>query len=399
MSAVSRALPSAAMPWPIVATVVGSGIIASFQVGKAAIAAPTLRTELGLDLTAVGWLTAVFAFLGAIGGIPAGAVTAAVGDRRILVVGLLAVSLGAAAGAEAGTYSVLLASRAVEDMGFLLITVAGPAILQRVLTGAQRDLAFGFWSCFMPAGMALALLVGPLFGGWRPLWWASAGAAMAAAAVTLLLTPGSAARVSFRWRDHAMGALSIVRLKGPILLAGCFALYSLMFFALFSFLPVLLMERMSITYGAAGLFSALATGINIIGNVGAGYLLARDARRSALLAGAYLIMGLAGIGIFLPVFSDTPTFLLCLLFSGVGGMIPATLISSAPILAPSAALTPVVIGLIMQGSNLGQVIGPVVVGSAIEPYGWTAAAAIVVISALIAAAMAVVNSFDDGPTH
>jgi len=373
MSAVSRALPSAAMPWPIVATVVGSGIIASFQVGKAAIAAPTLRTELGLDLTAVGWLTAVFAFLGAIGGIPAGAVTAAVGDRRILVVGLLAVSLGAAAGAEAGTYSVLLASRAVEGMGFLLITVAGPAILQRVLTGAQRDLAFGFWSCFMPAGMALALLVGPLFGGWRPLWWASAGAAMAAAAVTLLLTPGSAARVSFRWRDHAMGALSIVRLKGPILLAGCFALYSLMFFALFSFLPVLLMDRMMVTHAAAGSLSALVTGVNVVGNLAAGYLLTRGLGRPTLIAGASLIMGTSALGIFLPAFGPVPALLFGVVFSAVGGLIPATLLSSAAIIAP-VGLAPVVVGLVMQGSNLGQITGSVAVGSMIEVFGWSAAA-------------------------
>jgi len=373
MSAVSRALPSAAMPWPIVATVVGSGIIASFQVGKAAIAAPTLRTELGLDLTAVGWLTAVFAFLGAIGGIPAGAVTAAVGDRRILVVGLLAVSLGAAAGAEAGTYSVLLASRAVEDMGFLLITVAGPAILQRVLTGAQRDLAFGFWSCFMPAGMALALLVGPLFGGWRPLWWASAGAAMAAAAVTLLLTPGSAARVSFRWRDHAMGALSIVRLKGPILLAGCFALYSLMFFALFSFLPVLLMDRMMVTHAAAGSLSALVTGVNVVGNLAAGYLLTRGLGRPTLIAGASLIMGTSALGIFLPAFGPVPALLFGVVFSAVGGIIPATLLSSTAIIAP-VGLAPVVVGLVMQGSNLGQITGSVAVGSMIEVFGWSAAA-------------------------
>jgi len=383
MTAVSRALPSGVMPWPVVATVVGSGIIASFQVGKAAIAAPTLRTELDLDLAAVGWLTAVFAFLGAIGGIPAGAVTAAVGDRRILVIGLLAVSLGAAAGAEADTYSVLLASRAVEGMGFLLITVAGPAILQRVLTGAQRDLAFGFWSCFMPAGMAIAMLVGPLFGGWRPLWWASAGSAIAAAAVVLLLTPGSAARASFKWRDHAMGALSIVRLKGPILLAGCFALYSLMFFALFSFLPVLLMDRMMVTHAAAGTLSALVTGVNVVGNLAAGYLLTRGLGRPTLIAGASLVMGTSALGIFLPAFGPVPALLFGVVFSAVGGIIPATLLSSTAIIAP-VGLAPVVVGLVMQGSNLGQIIGPVAVGSTIEAFGWSAAAGAVLAAAGLA---------------
>jgi MFS family permease len=193
--------------------------------------------------------------------------------------------------------------------------------------------------------------------------------------------------------------MHVLTSKGPVLLAVCFALYSLMFFALFSFLPVLLMEQMEIAHGTAGLLSALATGANIIGNLGAGYLLARGTSRSALLAGAYLIMGLAGIGIFLQVFGDTPTFLLCILFSAVGGLIPATLISSAPLLALSAALAPVVIGLVMQGSNLGQVIGPVAVGGAIGIHGWTAAAGIVLIAALMAIVAALAISFGGGQTR
>jgi hypothetical protein len=110
-------------------------------------------------------------------------------------------------------------------------------------------------------------------------------------------------------------------------------------------------------------------------------------------------MGLAGIGIFLEVFGNTPTFLLCILFSAVGGLIPATLISSAPLLAPSAALAPVVIGLVMQGSNLGQVIGPVAVAGAIGVYGWAAAAGIVLIAALIATVAASVVSLNDGRTQ
>jgi hypothetical protein len=115
-----------------------------------------------------------------------------------------------------------------------------------------------------------------------------------------------------------------------------------------------------------------------------------------LLSGAYLIMGLAGVGIFLEVLGTTPTFLLCLLFSGVGGIIPATLISSAPLLAPSVALAPVVIGLVMQGSNLGQVIGPVAVGGVTGIYWWTAAAAIILTAALMAIMAALYIHFDDG---
>jgi predicted MFS family arabinose efflux permease len=381
--------------WGVVSVVVGSGIVTAIQVGKAAIATPLLQTDLGLDLTAAGWLTGIFAVLGLMGGIPAGTLVSRTGDRRMLVLGLGAIALGTVMGATAPGYTVLLASRVLEGFGFLLVTVAGPAILNRVATDGQRDLAFALWSCFMPAGMALAMLASPLFSDWRTLWWGNAALAAAAIVAGLAIVPAAPARVSVSWRSAAYNGLRVLTSREPVLLAACFACYSLMFFALFSFLPVLLMEQMGITHGTAGLLSALATGANIIGNLGAGYLLARGARRAALLAGAYLIMGLAGIGIFLQAFGGTPTLALCILFSGVGGLIPATLISSAPLVAPSAALAPVVIGLVMQGSNLGQVIGPVTIGGAIASYGWKAAAGIVLVSGLIAAIAAPVISFDD----
>ncbi|MFC1459302.1 CynX/NimT family MFS transporter [Microvirga arabica] len=381
--------------WGVVSVVVGAGIVTGIQVGKAAIATPMLQADLGFNLTAAGWLTGIFAVLGLVGGIPAGTLVSRTGDRRMLVLGLGAIALGTVMGATAPGYPVLLASRVLEGLGFLLVTVAGPAILNRMVGDGQRDIAFALWSCFMPAGMALVMLAGPLFGDWRTLWWGNAGLAAAAIVAGLAIVPAATARVSVSWRSAASDSLRVLTSREPILLAACFASYSLMFFALFSFLPVLLMEQMAIAHGTAGLLSSVATGANIIGNLAAGYLLARGISRPALLAGAYLIMGLAGIGIFLQVFGGTPTLALCILFSGVGGLIPATLISSVPLVASSAALAPVVIGLVMQGSNLGQVIGPVAVGGATGIYGWAAAAGIVLIAALIATVAAMVTNFDD----
>ena len=99
-------------------------------------------------------------------------------------------------------------------------------------------------------------------------------------------------------------------------------------------------------------------------------------------------MGLCALGIFVPVFGAAPTFVLSLLFSAIGGLIPATLLSSAPLLAPTAAPAPMVVGLMMQGSNLGQVVGPGTVGTAVQRHGWEAAAVAVVLGALLAAAAA-----------
>lgn len=380
----------------LVGVVVVSGVVTAIHAGKAAIATPLLQKDLGLDLATAGWLTGIFAVLGLIGGIPAGSLVARIGDRSILLLGLALVATGSAIGAAAPSSAALLASRVLEGLGFLFVTVAGPAILSRAIHSERRDTALALWSCFMPAGLALVMLVGPMFGEWRTLWWGSAGLAAVAMAAGRAVVTAPPKRVPASWKRLISDSARVLVSKGPVLTAACFALYNLLFFALFSFLPVLLMERMAIPHATAGLLSALATGTNIVGNVAAGYLVAHGARRSTLLVSAFVVMGLSGLCIFLDVFGAASSFLLCILFAGIAGLIPATLISSAPLLAPTPALTPVVMGLLMQGSNLGQVVGPVAVGGAIEAYGWAAAAGIVLISALTAAVAATGTRRNDG---
>jgi predicted MFS family arabinose efflux permease len=365
-----------------VGVVVAAGVVAALHVGKAPIATPLLQSGFGIDLGMAGWLTAVFALLGLFGGIPAATLVSAAGDRRMLNLGLLIIAAGAAIGALAPVFSILLASRILEGLGFLLVTVAGPAVLQRVVNGSRRDAALALWSCFMPAGMALAMLVGPFFTEWRSLWWATGSLAIAILGLSALTVPTGRMANRIPWRAVLTDALAVFGQKGPVLLATCFALYSLMFFALFSFLPVLLMERMGVAHGTAGLLSALASGVNMIGNLAAGYCLAASISRSRLIAIAGLAMGISGLGIFLPGLPNAGTFLLCLLFSAVGGLIPATLLASAPLVARPAGLMPAVVGLLMQGSNLGQVTGPIAIGGAIGALGWPAAAGAVLTAAL-----------------
>ncbi|MCS3505332.1 CynX/NimT family MFS transporter [Achromobacter sp. JUb104] len=370
--------------WAGVLAIVGAGVVASLQVGKVIIAAPLLRQDMGLDLASVGTLTAVFSLLGVVGGIAAGGVIARFGARRMLLLGLLATALGTTLGAMAPSYGLLLASRVVEGLGFLMITVAGPAALQRMVSASGRDFAFALWSCYMPTGMAVAMLASQAFDHWQAYWWcAGAAVAVALASVAALVPVGeSTTSASLSWRGMRQDTVDTLGAAGPVLLALSFTLYSLMFFALFTFLPVLLMEQLGLTLAQAGLYSAIASAANIIGNLGAGVLLARGWRRSTLIACASATMGVVALLIFQSVLPAMPTFLLCVLFSAVGGLIPATLLGTAPLVAPRPALTAASVGLVMQGSNLGQVIGPVTVGGVIDRFGWGAASYVVLAAAV-----------------
>ncbi|MDP4078343.1 hypothetical protein [Acidovorax sp. A1169] len=71
-----------------------------------------------------------------------------------------------------------------------------------------------------------------------------------------------------------------------------------------------------------------------------------------------------------------------LVLSAMGGLVPASLLSSVPQVTVTPAHAALAVGLLMQGSNLGQALGPLLVGKAVDHHGWPAAAVRVVIAAL-----------------
>lgn len=368
--------------WIAVTAVVAAGMVAAMQVGKGLIAGPLLQADLGLDLTALGWITSIFAIVGVAGGMPAGAMVAAIGDRRMMVIGMGILLIGILIGAVSPNFSLLILSRLFEGFGFLLVVVAGPAILMRIVAPSRRDLVFALWSCFMPAGMAVAMLSGPLFANWQAIWWGNGLVALLSllTVIAAVLPSRSGPRASASGIRSDM--LTTLTSRGPVLLFALFSLYSLMSFTLSSFLPILLVARMNVSFATAGVLSALITLANVIGNLAAGTMLARGVGRGRLVIVAATLMGAAGLWIFLSQSGDTLTFALCVLFSAIGGLIPATLISTVPIVSPRPELAPMAMGLLMQGSNLGQLVGPVAVGTAIETFGWTSGAGFIGAGAL-----------------
>ncbi|WP_049017420.1 MFS transporter, partial [Burkholderia cenocepacia] len=145
-----------------VANVVLASIVSALHVGKATIGLPSLQREFGGSLASLSGIMSVFPFVGVFGGIAAGLLVRRWGDRRLLVTGLVILGLSSVAGAWAGSFALLLATRFAEGLGFVIVVVAAPAVLNRVTPPERRNFAFGLWSTFMPAGMALSMLVGPL---------------------------------------------------------------------------------------------------------------------------------------------------------------------------------------------------------------------------------------------
>lgn len=358
--------------WRTVWVIFVAGVACAYNLGKVAIAAPHLQSELGLSLAAVGSLGATFAVIGALGSIAAGSVVARAGDRRMLILGLLVMTTGAAAAVPTNNIVMLMIARTVEGLGFLLITVSGPTVIARITHEQDQGKALALWSCFMPSGMALAMLTGPWFNSWREIWIFTAVLTTMIAVLVMQRVPPLSTRPSV----PATGA-RLSDVLGSVPLAMIFLFYSLMFFALFSFLPVLLEQRIEASPTTVGMLAALACIANVLGNLCSARILKQVSRYILCLWGA-IVMGVCAPVIFLPMFGPIPTLALCLLFSAVGGLIPASLLSAVPRVTKTPSQTALSVGLLMQGSNMGVALGPLLVGRAVDGYGWSSAAVLVV---------------------
>jgi len=231
----------------------------------------------------------------------------------------------------------------------------------------------------MPAGTAAMVLVAPaIMGawGWRGLWLVNA-----------ILLFGFALALMYRTRDmpalsdkpgsHTNPAIALrmtLAAPAPWLLALCFACYTWQFISVMGFLPVMLIEERGFDVSVAAVLVALAIATNVPGNLLGGMLLHREWPRWALIMIASSVMGISSFGIYSEALPELLRYGLVLQFSLFAGLLPTSVLGAAPVFAPKPALVGTTAGLIMQGSNLGQTIGPPAVGALVTAWGsWTAA--------------------------
>jgi len=272
----------------------------------------------------------------------------------------------------------LLVLRALEGLGFLLVVMPAPALIRRSVDASQLSGRMGWWGTYMPTGNAIALLIGPwVIAGlnWQAWWWLLAAvAAFAFLAVWWCVPPVAAPSIansgSFNagWKQRL--ALTLES-PGPWLVALTFAAYSSQWLAVIGFLPTVY-AQLGLSAGVGGVLSACVALVNVSGNVMAGRLLQRGWAAERLLFMGFACMTLGAVGAYAEwqgaCLPTAMRFACVLVFSAVGGLIPATLFSCALRLAPNDATVSTTVGHMQQWSALGQFAGPPLVA-------WVAAVA------------------------
>ncbi len=359
-----------------------AGVSAALHVGKLPPAIAALQAALGLTLLQAGFLLSLVQLAGMTLGVAFGVLADGLGARRSMLLGLLLLGAVSALGGAATSVPMLMTLRALEGFGFLLVVLPAPGLMRQLVAPGRLNLMLGLWGTYMPMAAALALFAGPVWidaFGWRAWWWLLAGLSLLMAwwltrAVPAAPAGGAAAPAATPWGSRLRQTLAA---PGPWWVAMTFAVYAGQWLAVIGFLPTLYLQA-GVSGAATGALTALAAAVNMLGNLASGRLLHAGVKPARLLNIGFVTMGLAALvayvaidGVVLP---PALRYGAVLLFSMVGGLIPATLFALAVRLAPSERTLSTTIGWMQQWSALGQFAGPPLVAwvaSRVGGWQWT----------------------------
>ena len=386
-------------PWPLVALLYLTGLLAAAQLGKLSALAPLIAAELQLGLPTVALAVSLLEVGGASLGAVAGLLAHRVGLRRSLRFGLGALALGGLGGALAQGAPGLLGWRLLEAAGYLGVIVSAPVLMVQhcgypaadhvpadgshpaaIAVGPHTQaLALALWSTFVPVGLALGA-------------WASAGLAAAAGGGLgwrgAMVVTGCVAALLWLvvWRAPLPAAAEAPAqppsggqpLPGLGPAAWCLALafggFALFAVGLLGLLPSLLVTEGGLSAADAGRWTALASLSAVPGSAAAALLL----RRGGLLRWPMLLsLGLPALllfGVFRPAPAVGVAIGLAIAINLLGGVFAGLAFALLPVLAGSAGSMVRANGLLAQCGASGSLLGPPTMAACVQAAGWPAAA-------------------------
>lgn len=360
--------------------IVAAGVSAGLHLWKLPAALPLVQAEMGFSLLFAGVLLGVFQGAGILAGLPVSFLSELIGPRRILLAGMLFLVVGSVLGAVSTQTGVLLASRVLEGLGFILPAVVGPGLIRTHAPAASVNRAFGWWSSFQGIAILTGLIGSAFFlqvASWQALWLLMAGLSLVPVLLVLRCVPADV-HTGSRRAAAGLKRIGVTVRSGRVWIAGLvFACYTVQWTAVLGFLPTIY-EQGGLEGIGPGVLTAVVGGMNAVGALATGGLMQRGVPARMLINLGFGLMALAGVLTFALDWSwvsgGMAWQLLCIiLFSGAGAMVPTTLTRLAVELVPAGGSASATMGLMQQVFNIGNFAGPVAIAwLATATGGWSA---------------------------
>ena len=356
----TTAVAPPATRWGVVLLVFALGGLTTMQLGKVPPTLSLIRVDLGISMVMAGWVASLMNLIGAIFGVAIGVLAGSLGHRRIVSYGLLCLVAGSALGGLADSGWFMLATRFLEGIGYIAIIVAGTPLIAGVCAPKDMDLAMSVWSAYFPLGVGIMILISPIFLSvfdWRAMWFANAVLATFFLIAFRALTRDIGERRAGPqdWRDVRT---TLSRL-GPWLLAASFIPFSVSVFAITTWMPTFLAEKLGYSPATAALLAAAFMFLFLPPGPIVGWLLKLPrVKRWHLMTIGGFALGLAPLAMMGDGVPAWGRLVAALLFSQIAGLIPGAVFAGIPAHAPNPRQIGTVAGVLIQGNFIGVLIGP-----------------------------------------
>lgn len=363
--------------WPAIMLLYLSGCTTALHIGKIPVAIPLLQDLWHLSLTQSGLIISLYSILIASCGLLIGIAIRRFGYVLFAIIGVATVGFGSLLGSYAESLPLLLAGRALEGLGWIISVIALPSLMAALSMPNDRPLVMAVWASFLPVGAGCMLLLAPFLqslGGWQLSWLFGSGVSFIAATVVYRIARSHSVDFSHLVGVSGRWDFSDLSKRVVWLLSVCFLLYSFSYIPLVSFLPLLFVETSSLTLGWASSIAALVMLSNSVGGVTTGLLLRKGFNPMSLLIMGALGSGFFALLVFAPISTTAMRITAAVGFSVCAGVIPGILFATMPKMASNPSSIGLLIGLMMQLSGVGMLLGGVIIPGAIEYFdAWLAA--------------------------
>lgn len=349
---------SSAKTWSLITIVFFAGSIATAIFPLTVPILNPIAQEFGVERSSLGWIVSFPTLICAVGALACGVVVDRLGDVRLLFVGMGLVIAGDIGVSLASELNWLYAARLFQGFGYVCLSVAGPAFIQRTTTGDRRRAAMAFWAAHTPVGFAAAVWLGAQLvaaeQSWRVSFLGHAAAALLVGFAVLALR-GAQSQSDAKRSAGTLKVLTSIRPYAVAIGAGATAMIQVGVMVL---LPHLLQEGRGFTGPQWALVIVAAMSFNWLGAMLIVTTRVRNMPAIALPIAAAFSAVLSYV-IVSEVTTDLTLALACVMvFTFMIGAANALVWSLIQVAVPSPDAAGATAGLITQGSFLGVLLSP-----------------------------------------
>ncbi|PCI67102.1 MAG: MFS transporter [Piscirickettsiaceae bacterium] len=336
-----------------------TGVVAAIAVTKASPALLAIRDTLQLSIVHVGWIMSSVAIGTVLLGVFAGTLSRQYGPKRVLQLALMLIFCSSSFGLLIDSANQLLASRVIEGIGIIFISVSAPTLISQLSKPSDMGLSMGVWALWMPVGSVLVFLLSPLIleqFNWQWLW---ASPAIVAVPLLFLLRFIPALAPTTVIQNSNPPSFSNT---GAMYLALVFVCFTGVFFSFITYLPAYLVETYQLTNSNALLITTILPAFIIPGNLISGFLIHKGLTPTQMIA--YPAVAIAAIIslLFNLQYTASIGFVLLACFGFFLGMIPTGIFAQAPRMANNPTEIGRVMGIIVTGQGIGLLLAPPLAG-------------------------------------